>query len=873
MRDQGGLAVTDGESGARPARWTMLFIVLLPLILFHWMTPGIGDKILGNDYTLYTPNEQLNLLFSIHKGSFPLYAPGYWWGQSATALTLSQIYHPVTWLSNVLPKYWDGGVIPCMTLVKLFTLGFAQLALFALLCRMKFKHSIAFLLSFIAVYNLRMLDLFRYNASLESYTGMLFLCAATGWFFLEPARKLPPFAIVAATYWTLTGGHPQMAYYGIAGAAAWTIVFPVVARTLETPIDEKSESFMRYWLKTGVFVAAGVALSACYLVPYWADFIRENAARVKRGYDWSILLSDTPQGTAANLFFPLRSDVHSAFGGPSIYLLGALATFAGILNTKRRSASLLLSALLVVLLLFSLGDATPFHHWCWNYVPFCSAVRGPGRIFQIAPVVLMLGLMTAFSNSRPAPEPDNDHSLYYPAIAAAALSLLAALMPFWNDSTLNQFAALKINALGIWREKIVFAVGLAVPICLILSRKLKSPHLPLALCGATVLQMMLLLPCGTWTVAADVVKKPTFEQMAQGLSRRLAVPDMMATGLEAPLITKLLDDGGEVDTRMATAFSSIRAVGDRDETNRLLREMEKRTPLQPNEPVLLAQDIPGFTPAANAEQNYQIKLEYSSYNRLEFACLASPGAGIFKLNYPFSEKWSCRVNDAPATIYLANNTEMAVQIPAGASKVEFRYWSPASAWGWGISCLMLALICSAGIFSAFPVGGMKAGAAVLGPLLLAGGVFALWQRSIYSGENLKTAYAYSSRDAEAQWQRRAIAFNRGNTVPIQKMFRRLIAGTAEAMPHWVEYDFELSGPGDYQVGLNYLATQPAPMKLLVNGQYAGLVADGVSDPIPEWHAEKIKIHFNAGKNVVRLESATQAGMPALYKLRFTRPGG
>jgi hypothetical protein len=71
---------------------------------------------------------------------------------------------------------------------------------------------------------------------------------------------------------------------------------------------------------------------------------------------------------------PLRSDVHGAFGSSSLILFGTIAIAGGMFIARTRNACLLLSAILVLLLLHAMGDATPFHRWCWKYVPFCSAV-------------------------------------------------------------------------------------------------------------------------------------------------------------------------------------------------------------------------------------------------------------------------------------------------------------------------------------------------------------------------------------------------------------------------------------------------------------------------------------------------------------------
>jgi hypothetical protein len=72
----------------------------------------------------------------------------------------------------------------------------------------------AFLLAMVTTYNLRMLDLFRYGAALESWNGQLFLCASAGLYCVGRSSMWIRAAIVASAYWLFTSGHPQMTYYG-----------------------------------------------------------------------------------------------------------------------------------------------------------------------------------------------------------------------------------------------------------------------------------------------------------------------------------------------------------------------------------------------------------------------------------------------------------------------------------------------------------------------------------------------------------------------------------------------------------------------------------------------------------------------------------
>ena len=142
--------------------------------MFFWMVPFISNWIIGNDYTRFPIQNQLELMFSLKTGSVPLYIPGFAGGQSASALTLGQMYHPISHLAALMPGYWHGKALEWNTLLRLISLGIAHLFLYKFLCRIRLNIVFAFLISTVTVYNLRMLDLFRYGASLESWTGLIF---------------------------------------------------------------------------------------------------------------------------------------------------------------------------------------------------------------------------------------------------------------------------------------------------------------------------------------------------------------------------------------------------------------------------------------------------------------------------------------------------------------------------------------------------------------------------------------------------------------------------------------------------------------------------------------------------------------------------
>ncbi|MEW6599794.1 MAG: YfhO family protein, partial [Nitrospirota bacterium] len=144
----------------------------------------------------------------------------------------------------------------------------------------------------------------------------------------------------------------------------------------------------------------------------------------------------------------------------------------------------------------------------------------------------------------------------------------------------------------------------------------------------------------------------------------------------------------------------------------------------------------------NAEHMTQgsVELIYSSFNRLLFH-VSSESPSVFGLSYPYTGNWSARVNDKNVPLYRSNGIAHAVEVPAGESIIEFKYFSRACYWGMFISCATFVLI---GIFVGYnSLGGIRGtGCTVLIAAVGAAG-FMFWYNSLYNGDNLKTQYRWT----------------------------------------------------------------------------------------------------------------------------------
>ncbi|MCK9522280.1 MAG: hypothetical protein M0R76_04440, partial [Proteobacteria bacterium] len=374
------------------AAWPALAILLLPFGVFYWLVPLFSSLTIGNDYGVFPIQQQLELLFSQRTGTFPLYAPGFAEGRSQAALTMGQQFHPLPYLASLIPGYHDGHALQINTLLRLCSLGVAHLALFYLFRRLGLTRLAAFLVAFLTVYNQRMLDCFRYGASLENHTAFLFLFASLGFLWHKPRHYAGPLLVAFSTWLLCCGGHPQMMYLGFLGAALICALIPFAFPAFADDPRPPWRDIRRYYLTCAAALLAGILLSAAYLASFYFEFIADNAARVGRDYAWSLIYTDTLGGLLNNFFAPLQSDVHGAFGSSALILLPLFILFIPTRRQMAPWAVVAFAVLAALTVLIAAGDATPLHRWFWEYLPLANAFRVPGRIVFFLPALLAIPL-------------------------------------------------------------------------------------------------------------------------------------------------------------------------------------------------------------------------------------------------------------------------------------------------------------------------------------------------------------------------------------------------------------------------------------------------------------------------------------------------
>ena len=691
-------------------------ICVLPFACLYWLLPFAGSLTIGNDYPILI-QQQMELQYSLAHGSFPLYAPGFAGGRSAAAMTLGQLYHPLSYLASHSAGYWKGYALEWNTFWRLVSLGLTQLVLFNLLRRLKLSTDFAFILSFVTVYNLRMLDMFRYGASLENYTGFLLLCAAMAYLYITPDRFIRPLSVIGATYLLVCGGHPQIAYLGLVGAALICLVIPSTVAALRPDIAVNWRRALHYYATVGIYVGLGQLLALAYTLPFYVEFLRDAPNRVKQSYQWSIAFSDHLGGAANSFFNPLRSDVNGAFGSSPLILVAMLApvALAPVRQVKGRAIMVALWLAFVVIFLCSVGDDTPVDYFFWKFFPFADSFRVPGRIAVLLPPILMLMLAWFFR----AADDENFRRQMRPLVPWHLTLMAQAVFVtgyFLLAHTQTGYCTpFNIQQYPSWVNSLIFLSGLA---CLLLATLRVLPGRArvlagLLLSGIVITQTVVQLRYGAWVAHRDPT--PSLEQMDEAKRSDLAFRGAQF-GMESKTVVK---PSVGVDGKPFFPFAVFR-------------------PANKNAPPV---DYSAAVPQNTAVPGTRVATVYTAFNRLVLKVDAST-PGFLTLSVPYSPNWRASVKSQKFSVVRTDRNELAVFLPAGTHDVDFRFHSPASVAGMLISCgtaLFLALF-----FSRRCRPGWVRNTVMVVAIVVLGGGFALWERSLYNGDNLGMRYVWTS---------------------------------------------------------------------------------------------------------------------------------
>ncbi len=735
-----------------------LFIMFLPFIVFYWMVPFIFHFTIGNDYIKFPIRQQMELLFSLKTGSFPLYVPGFASGHSSTALTLGQIFHPLSWIVSIMPGYWDGKVIDWNNFFKLLSLGFTQLILHFFLKRFGISVVLSFMFSFVTVYTLRMLNLFQYGAPLEAYTGYLILCSLIGLYCINSKGFFLPLAIIFTTYSVICSGHPEEMYYGLLAAGLFTLIAPFYISTMLSDVKIDFKSAFRFWLKTVLFLFLGIILSSTYIVPFYLEFLRFNVHRVGQNYKWANFVTDTFIGTLNNFFLPLRSQTFSAFGGSSLIIMAVTLPVVRLFRIRFPRPIWTLWFILFVIFMHMLGNMTPVHRLFWEYLPFASSIRLPGRISIIMPFFMMLILgWIAKSKASTIFIGESSVNLRPVTILASVTVLLiliyylfcvigyyvfhfSSFLKWFNPHFKDNLRYLNISYEEVEITLIILGVlSLLSLIFYVEGKKLARWFGMAVLIIAVILQLGIAFKYRSmnWITSKERIDIPTFNEMKSQKGKELTYLYYPGAGLQSSIVTKQLDHSF-IEPFLGKIFTEVIPVNSQEEAYEKMWRMRL-----PQQVFIEGYDVKRagqITDGAKDMRKGEVSLVYSSFNRLEFKVYSEKPA-IFGLSYPYTDNWRAWVNGEKVKVYRANGTAHAVEIPEGESIVEFRYWSGAFFWGMIISCMTFTLI---GVFVGLKgFRGLRRAIIVIVVIVIGAGTFMLWYKSLYNGENLETEYTWT----------------------------------------------------------------------------------------------------------------------------------
>lgn len=703
--------------------------------MFWWTLPFVSAFTIGNDYTKFPLQQQLELMFSVANGSFPLYAPGFSGGQTSAAATLGQLWHPLTHLAAMMPGYWQGLALDWITALRIVSLAATHAVLFTVLARLQLGSTLAFVLSLITVYNLRMLDLFRYGASLESWTGFLLLSASLIHLSSAHQSNRGRAGVAFATAWLVLSGHPQMAYIGLLGAAILGTLAPFVVRAIEQRARPTLAELARLWGAMALGVALGLGLAAMYALPFRQEFLAAAPVRASADFAWANSMLDTGAGLWNNWFMPLRSDVHGAFGGSSLVLLVLGAPI--VLAARRQwDVSLIgLHAAIAVVFCVMFGGALPVYGWLWDHVPLMSVMRGPTRFSMVLAPMLMLALAWTLKAGDRA-----TRAVCVMAVVALAAFVAAVLS---GGQTISALSAEAVRAPQLSLQLAIAALG-AFSLLLTAAMTWRPdagssprwrPSVQAALVLCVVAQVALALSVGTWVERKQAV--PDWSLM-QTWKRAALDYRMSDSALEPALVRQHL---ARAHLEPALAQLHRRATAVTDVATMYARlENARRSP----DLFIIGTSPANFETPPALDERARVSLSYASYNRLDFRIAHSEDVWL-QVGIPWHEAWKAYAIDqtgtlAPVGLYRANGIAMAVPVRADVSRIQLRYESPAARNG-----MLITVTAMVGLGVWLSVGSARRWPAIVS-VVAAATLYVVWHSSLYAGANLGTQFQWNQAD-------------------------------------------------------------------------------------------------------------------------------
>lgn len=734
-------------------------ILVLPFLVLIWLIPIFSVYTIGNDYAGYSINQQMELMFSIKSLTYPLFVPGFEGGHSSAALTLGQLWHPISRIASISPGYWNGHALEWGTFYRLLSLGVANLVIFHLLNKLNITPVMSFILSFIAIYNLRMLDLFRYGASLEAYSGLFFLMAAIGFHYLQKASYSGIIWITLATYWLTTSGHPQFFYLCLLSVFLYGACVPFIFQAIGIRGETPTRSVFRFYCSTIIAIFLGFLLSSNYLIPFIFEVLVTNSERVGKAYELSLGYQETPIGLLNSFFYPLYSDVHGNFGGSTLFILFLFCTVFGICKRIPLVVWIIWASIIGIFIL-GLGDMTILHYFYWKILPFTDSQRIAGRITVLIPPLIMLLLSWHFRLSTNANnlanatvKPSNTSIIFVTSISIYIVYFLW-VSKYWLTSA--YFTPLQINSNHPeYLNYVVFGLGVLSLISLWAYQinthrehhSMQFGHtsaiVSSILCISVLLHVGLQLRYGTWVLWKSPMV--TFETMNEDKSTSVLYaynpPANVTYGMRTDDVVTYQNNTFKSPPLAKFYFSSIH-TSNSESVYRLLKKPENRNvAIVENKDIAKDREFLNLVPNASAN----LTLNYNTFNRFDFTVSSSTPAW-FVLGLPYSYgAWRVQVDNVEFEPRRVNGNLVGVQLPKGIHSLNFLYTSKSTIYGFILSSFAAIILLGIGIKTNSYQQKRSTPRLIFLLVLIFAHLFTIIDsyNSLYKGNSLKTIYSKS----------------------------------------------------------------------------------------------------------------------------------
>lgn len=532
-----------------------------------------------------------------------------------------------------------------------------------------------------------MLDLFRYGASLEAYTGFIMLVVSIEYLYHDVNSFFRKLLVIGSTYLIIVSGHPQMSFYALLGSGIFLFIIPL----LYMPEKKDTQDKLIFIRNGCLLIATGILISSVFSLPFYFDYLQNNSTRAQMSYQDSLMFSGTPEGIYNNFIIPFRSNVHSAFGASSLFFIGTISIFLGKYRLTHKAAFILFFVILSLTLIMS-GDYGILHNFLWNYMPLYSSFRIPGRISFILPFLIILAYVLYL---RYTLKYSNRNSIMSTHIKLCALFVFLSLYSIFYLKIPPEYTPIHLRDITYFIELLFVAINasLIIFIGLFISSTRRSVKLLSAILSIffVIFSSSLVLYYGTWmqpyeeAVSKNIKSFDEFEKKIKPLGN-------FGYGQESKN-TKIQLNNFKFDKSHAIMVPKIIFVEDLTTVFRHLNDF-----MGDDHAVIInkASKNREMTLCSN-NCNYSIERYCHTYNKHDYK-ISNNKPGLVKINFPFNSNWTATINDKYTPVLSANGFETAIIIPkSGGNILTLKYVSTSFLFGLFISLATLTIITILGI--------------------------------------------------------------------------------------------------------------------------------------------------------------------------------